>query len=109
MKLIWFYLILLIWTSNVVGQNTHYKQAMSIISQRGEVYFSFNTPNQMDMEFLTKMVSIDKVDQEKVYAYANQESFNEFLKLGIAYQIQTAKLSPTNRGIHTQPIISMIV
>ncbi|MCK5855931.1 MAG: T9SS type A sorting domain-containing protein [Bacteroidales bacterium] len=95
MKLIWFYLILLIWTSNVVGQNTHYKQAMSIISQRGEVYFSFNTPNQMDMEFLTKMVSIDKVDQEKVYAYANKESFNEFLKLGIAYQIQTAKLSPT--------------
>ncbi|OQX76992.1 MAG: hypothetical protein B6D61_07900 [Bacteroidetes bacterium 4484_249] len=52
----------------------------------GEVYFKFLTegaePNQ-----LSKIISIDKIEGDVIYAYANLSGFTAFLKHGLAFEI----------------------
>ena len=48
----------------------------------GEVYFSFNSTNKNDINSLSQVISIDKIDKDIVYAYANERTFNAFLKYG---------------------------
>ena len=59
-----------------------------IFKDRGEVYFRFmNNPN-LNIEEITRIISIDnKTEWNWIYAYANQTGFKEFLKLNINYEI----------------------
>ena len=52
-----------------------------------EVYFKFNTNSHSELEKLTGIISIDNVIGNEVFAYANQSEFEEFQKLGYAYEI----------------------
>ena len=72
--------LLLIWlmiTSGLAGQ-----EIPEIYQQRNEVYFSFQVANHQEIGGLTRMISIDRVDGNKVTAYANMAGYLKFMKLG---------------------------
>ncbi|OGU76925.1 MAG: hypothetical protein A2V93_00375 [Ignavibacteria bacterium RBG_16_34_14] len=55
--------------------------------KKGEVYFKFSIAEKEEINILTRIISIDNVVGNIVYAYANEEEFNEFLSLGYEYEV----------------------
>lgn len=66
---------------------TSYGQDVDYLKTKGEVYFSFSIESKNELQFLTNIISIDNVDGLKVYAYANEKEFSEFLKLNYKFEI----------------------
>ncbi|MBN2174604.1 MAG: PKD domain-containing protein [Bacteroidales bacterium] len=64
--------------------------AESILKERGEVYFRFHYSTPKEISLYSKIISIDKLDLEDVYAYANKKEFSEFLGTGKSYEILQA-------------------
>ena len=94
----WCLVLLLICFGSVYGQTQKNLQEQHVLAQRGEVYFSFMLPKNISISKLSKMISIDNIDQNQVFAYANKQAFGRFKTLGIAYQLQhtsAMKLNPT--------------
>ncbi len=59
-----------------------------IFSKTGEVYFSFEYENKLQLNHISEIVSIDhKTNSELAFAYANKKEFENFLKLNINYNI----------------------
>ena len=54
-----------------------------------EVYFKFNISDRTEIKLLTKIISIDNVEGNTVYAYANESEFREFEKLNYAFTVLT--------------------
>ncbi len=52
-----------------------------------EVYFKFYLTDEINLKTLTRIISIDNVTSGEVYAYANEEEYNQFLELGIKHHI----------------------
>lgn len=48
----------------------------------GEAYFSFTVFNKVELQELTKIISIDNFDGKNVFAYASRQEFRKFEKLG---------------------------
>ena len=55
--------------------------------ENSEVYFKFLISNRSEINTLTRIVSIDNVDGNIVFAYANEKEFREFEKLNYSYTI----------------------
>ena len=48
----------------------------SLFNDKGEIYFSFEYRNKVELNNISKIVSIDhKITPELAYAYANKKSF----------------------------------
>ncbi|MBN1652066.1 MAG: carboxypeptidase regulatory-like domain-containing protein, partial [Bacteroidales bacterium] len=64
---------------------------MQIIDQafknKKELYFSFAFQSKKQLEQFAQIISIDKVEDQKVFAYASRDDFNAFLNTATAYQI----------------------
>ena len=58
-----------------------------LFSQHPEVIIKFQIQDKTQLETLTRVVSIDKVTDNEVIAYANQKEFERFLTLNIPYEI----------------------
>ena len=57
-----------------------------IFNDRIEIYFSFETSSKEEVNTLSKIISIDKVNEKlQVYAYANMKEFTNFLEYKIDY------------------------
>ena len=54
-----------------------------------EVYFKFNISDRTEIELLTRIISIDNVEENTVYAYANESEFREFEKLNYTFTVLT--------------------
>ncbi len=71
----------------------NYQKAQKSLNERGEVCFQFrinpDQPFREQLEKLTRIVSIDRVENNTIMAYANQKEFNEFLKLNLDYEVLT--------------------
>src|ERR1035437_7625791 len=52
-----------------------------------EVYFQFPLSPQTDLNKLTTIISIAKVDGNKVFAFANEKEYGKFLKYGIVHTV----------------------
>jgi len=52
-----------------------------------EIYFKFSISSKNEINQLTKIISIDNVKQNEVWAYANKKEFNQFLNLGYSYTV----------------------
>ncbi len=62
-----------------------------IFADRGEVYFKFENPGHKLLNDLTRVISIDDVNNSnEVYAYANKKEFNNFLGFDLAFEVLTA-------------------
>lgn len=56
-------------------------------AQGSETYFRFKIDSPEDINRLTKIISIDDVRDNVVYAYANDRELENFKKLGIEFEI----------------------
>lgn len=60
-----------------------------LMQQRNEYYFSFNLNGNDDLNTIAHTVSVDRVDGNTVIAYANNDEFNKFQKLGYEVTLLT--------------------
>ncbi|GBD88354.1 zinc carboxypeptidase precursor [bacterium BMS3Abin03] len=71
-----------------------------------EVYFTFELSGSITVGEITNIISIDNVADRKIFAYANEDEFEQFLRLDIPYKILpkpgtliSPKMSDDIRGI----------
>ena len=92
--LVWILCMLLL--PGVLSAQSHSRAdssaAFSHLLQRHEVYFRFPekaVDNEVLKRQLIRILSVDKLDSGYVYAYANQQSFADFLSNKIPYEVLT--------------------
>jgi len=72
-------------------------QVNNAFGNKKEVYFKFNVASRAEIDELTKIISIDNVKNNEVWAYANKKEFAAFLLKNYNYTILP------NPGIVTWP------
>lgn len=77
----------------LLSQNNFQSEANQILEKRGEVYFSFQLDLELiqpaNIEELSKIISIDNIRGNKVWAYANKKEFKRFSAMGIDFELLT--------------------
>lgn len=73
--------------SSLLSQNRENHDPEDLFQTSGEIYFSFEIGSRLELESLTRIISIDNVKGNLVLAYANQKEFKAFLELGYAYTV----------------------
>ena len=68
----------------------------SLFNKRSEIYFKFNISSRSEINSLTRMISIDNVKGNQVFAYANKKDFFNFLQLNYSYSILNTPSSLIN-------------
>jgi len=58
-----------------------------LFNNNKEIYFSFQIFDRSEIQVLTKIISIDNVKGNEVFAYANRNEFSHFLDLGYNYTL----------------------
>lgn len=66
-----------------------YDKAMYYFDNGGEVYFTFAVDKMSQLGKLSEIISIDNSNGGNIVAYANREEFNNFLELGLYYEVLT--------------------
>ncbi|MCX6831935.1 MAG: M14 family zinc carboxypeptidase [candidate division Zixibacteria bacterium] len=61
--------------------------AVAPTAEASQYYFKFNIQSPKELDELTKIVSIDNVKDDTVYAYANDREFAKFKATGYSYTI----------------------
>lgn len=69
------------------AQSGHEEEIRQAFGNEGEICFTFNIDDHSEANVLTKIVSIDRITGNEVFAYANRKEFAAFLKLGIPYTL----------------------
>jgi len=60
--------------------------ALSGIAVAGETYFKFSIDSPDELRKLTRVISIDNVIGNEVYAYANERELDQFVALGYTFE-----------------------
>ncbi|MFU8844277.1 MAG: M14 family zinc carboxypeptidase [Bacteroidales bacterium] len=76
-------LLMFIYCVPVISQSEHH----DLFQKNGEIYFSFEINDAEDLQWLTRIISLDNAEGTQVYAYANEEEFSNFLKSGFKYTL----------------------
>jgi len=65
----------------------------SLFQNKKEIIFQFSVSSRQEIDTLTRIISIDNVRGNNIYAYANKAEFTKFLTMGYPYSIieKTAK------------------
>jgi len=83
-----FILSVLLPCNSFTQNNSSEKQkAYEYLDSKGEVYFSFEVFDKARINEISKIISVDNVKNETVFAYANRCEFEEFLKLCIPFTV----------------------
>ena len=85
-----FFIANLLWISFSFAQNndlSSINEINDLFLEKGEIYFMFYNSSKIDLNTLTRIISIDKVEENKIYAYANKKEFLRFQKLNYSYKI----------------------
>jgi len=72
------------------SQNSFYLErdkAKNQLNKKGEVYFRFVLDNKNELKRISKIISIDNVKGDTIYAYANEKEFINFLSLDIPFKV----------------------
>ncbi|MFA5727446.1 MAG: M14 family zinc carboxypeptidase [Saccharofermentanaceae bacterium] len=79
----------------------------SFFGDRGEVYFRFSGTSASEINRLSHIISVDKISDQNVFAYANKKEFENFLKEDIPFTILTAPglLIPEKELQHRIPVV----
>jgi len=73
---------------NIFAQKSQ-QELNQLMQQRNEYYFTFNLNGDDDLNAIAHTISVDRVDGKTVTAYANNEDFVRFQKLGYEVTLQT--------------------
>jgi hypothetical protein len=82
-----FVLVLFFLAAGLMAQLPAGKTAQEFLQEKGEVYFSFEIPEGKKLVEVFNMISVDNLDGNTVYAYANAREFEQFLALNLHYQV----------------------
>ncbi len=86
MKHILFSIILLIPFIGISqNKNIELNKANNYLKARNEVYFKFSSNNISSLKEVNKLISVDKINNDSIYAYANTKQFLNFLKEDIRF------------------------
>jgi hypothetical protein len=69
------------------AQKNNQQTLDELFRKNTEIYFSFQIFSRDEIAILTKIISIDNVKGNDVYAYANRKEFGRFLDLGYTYTL----------------------
>lgn len=58
-----------------------------LFKEKGEIYFKFNIESRDEIAIVTKIISIDNVKDNVVFAYANKKGFEKFSLLHYSYTL----------------------
>ena len=90
MKVLRYFIILLttMVCGNIYAQKSQ-QELNQLMQQRNEYYFTFNLNGSDDLKAIAHSISVDRVDGNVVTAYANNNDFSNFQKLGYEVTLQT--------------------
>ena len=81
--------IYIVTSSMLFAQNAkELKKAKDYLETRGEVRFSFVIDELNKTKEIGRIISIDNIEDNRIFAYANEKEFNNFLKLGYDFKTQ---------------------
>jgi len=83
MRISFTFLIALVLTTQLFPQQLY----LDYFDKNIEVYFSFEVSSRSMIRELTNIISIDKVDGNSVFAYANKIEYDQFLNYNIEHRI----------------------
>jgi len=63
------------------------EKAFQYLNTRNEVTFYFYVNSMLEIQAFSDVISIDRVDGNRVFAYANTEEFNRFLTYNLPYEV----------------------
>ncbi|MEZ5198299.1 MAG: M14 family zinc carboxypeptidase [Bacteroidales bacterium] len=63
------------------------QESVPDFTKNGEIYFKFEIESSKLIPDLTKIISIDNLIENTIYAYANENEFNQFIEQGYAYEL----------------------
>jgi hypothetical protein len=72
---------------NTFGQNISSEVLDGYFGSSPEIYFTFRITDRSELESLTRIISIDDVKAQDVYAYANRKEFARFLELDYSFTL----------------------
>lgn len=73
--------------SSLTAQNlTFNTDPAQLFNDKGEIYFKFEASG-LDVNQLTRIISIDKIENAEIWAYANLKEFTSFLKLNVDFTL----------------------
>ncbi|MCD4665538.1 MAG: PKD domain-containing protein [Bacteroidales bacterium] len=87
MRRIKFIQILIIIFSGIILTAQNNIEVSELFKKKGEVYFNFVIESQKEILQLSNIISLDDVDNNVVFAYANKKGFIKFLEFGLEYNI----------------------
>lgn len=93
-------LILFLFSLQFVHGQKESEKAYEYLNRRGEVYFSFPNPGRELLTELGKIISIDHVNKDSVYAYASKLEFPVFETTSIPFTV----LIPAGETFHTKTL-----
>jgi PKD repeat protein len=90
MKTLRYFIMLLavVFCSNIYAQKSQ-RELNQLMQQRNEYYFTFELNGNDDLNAIAHAISVDRVDGNVVTAYANNQDFANFQKLGYEVTLQT--------------------
>lgn len=80
-------IVLLITIYNAMGQPIISQKLDQIFKDSKECYFRFPLESKSQVQSLSKIISIDKIDKGMVYAYASRVDFEAFLQQRQTYEL----------------------
>lgn len=72
------FLLVLFFIGGLYSNTPQYSRAIEYLDRKGEVFFKFYVEDKDVLFTLTNEISIDKVEGNTVFAYANREEFEKF-------------------------------
>lgn len=72
---------------SVSSQNSPQQIIEQSFKNKKEIYFSFQIESTELLKQISKIISIDKVDEKKAFAYANRKGFEKFLEKDIPFDL----------------------
>ena len=65
--------------------------AIEAVAQPHEYRFTFEVGSRTQLDSLSQMISVDRVDGSRVWAYANPQEMELFRQTGISFELCAAK------------------
>ena len=81
-------LLAVVFCGNIFAQKSQ-QELNQLMQQRNEYYFTFTLNGNDDLNAIAHTISVDRVDGNVVTAYANNQDFVKFQKLGYEVTLQT--------------------
>ena len=81
-------LLAVVFCGSIYAQKSQ-QELNQLMQERNEYYFTFNLNGNDDLNAIAHTISVDRVDGKMVTAYANNEDFAKFQRLGYEVTLQT--------------------